>query len=155
MLTLISSNHLKTIIQLSGQAIRDFLKSADASRFKGEAHKAIISFQSNSKDFSDDKLVAYGADTDAERLALIIPSGLSGGVGSWHGSGWYIYWPASNPINSQLHRGPYPTENQCQTDLKELIIQEDTEDRASGLPPPSDPDRCAFFDVRPNFDQPF
>ncbi len=62
-LTLISPHHLKTIIQLSGQAIRDFLSHADARRFKGEAHTAITSFQSNPADFSDDKLVTYGEDT--------------------------------------------------------------------------------------------
>ena len=65
MLTLISPDHLQTIIHLSGQAIRDFLSHADAKKFKGEAHEAIISFQANPKDFSDDKLVAYGADTAA------------------------------------------------------------------------------------------
>ncbi len=65
MLTLISPNHLQTIIQLSGNAIRDFLSRADASRFKDEAHAAITSFQSNPLNFSDEKLVAYGADTVA------------------------------------------------------------------------------------------
>jgi hypothetical protein len=63
MLTLISPNHLKTIIQLSGQAIREFLSQADAGQFKGEAKLAITSFQSNPLDFSDEKLVAYGSDT--------------------------------------------------------------------------------------------
>ncbi len=63
--TLISPSHLRTIIQLSGKAIRDFLESADAGQFKGEAHTAITSFQSNPLDFSDEKLVAYGADTIA------------------------------------------------------------------------------------------
>jgi len=63
MLTIISRKDLQTIIQLSGQAIRDFLSQADASHFKGEANAAIFSFQSNPRDFSDEKLVAYGADT--------------------------------------------------------------------------------------------
>jgi hypothetical protein len=63
MLTLISPKHLKTIIHLSGQAIRTFLSQADAGQFKGEASAAIISFQSNPQGFSDDQLVAYGAGT--------------------------------------------------------------------------------------------
>jgi hypothetical protein len=63
MLTLISPNNLQTVIQLSGQAIRDFLSHADAGQFKGEAKAAISSFQTNRADFSDEKLVAYGADT--------------------------------------------------------------------------------------------
>lgn len=65
MLTLISPDHLQTIICLSGEAIRDFLSHADASQFEGEAYTAIISFQANPANFSDDKLVAYGADTAA------------------------------------------------------------------------------------------
>ena len=65
MLTLISPNHLKTIIHLSGEAIRDFLSHADASKFKGEARLAISSFQANPSGFTDDKIVAYGADTVA------------------------------------------------------------------------------------------
>jgi len=65
MLTLISNDNLQTIIQLSGHAIRDFLSQADASQFKGEANSAIKSFQSNPKDFTDEKLVAYGSDTVA------------------------------------------------------------------------------------------
>ena len=40
-----------------------FYLKADAKQFKGEAIKAITSFQANPSDFSDDKLVAYGADT--------------------------------------------------------------------------------------------
>jgi demethylmenaquinone methyltransferase/2-methoxy-6-polyprenyl-1,4-benzoquinol methylase len=63
MLTLISPKHLKTIIQLSGNAIRAFLSQAKAGEFKGEAHEAIISFQANPLDFSDEKLVSFGADT--------------------------------------------------------------------------------------------
>jgi len=63
MLTLISSNHLKTIIQLSGNAIRAFLSQADVKDFKGDAREAIIAFKDNPLDFSDEKLVAYGADT--------------------------------------------------------------------------------------------
>jgi hypothetical protein len=63
MLTIISRKDLQTIIQLSGKAVRDFLSHADAKKFKGEAQEAIISFQANPKDFSDDKLVVYGADT--------------------------------------------------------------------------------------------
>jgi hypothetical protein len=63
MLTLISPDHLKTIIHLSGEAIRSFLSQADAKEFKGEAREAILSFQANPKDFSDEKLVAYGSDT--------------------------------------------------------------------------------------------
>ena len=65
MLTLISPNHLKAIIHISGEAIRDFLSHADAHQFKGEANLAITSFQANPSDFSDEKLVAYGADTVA------------------------------------------------------------------------------------------
>ena len=65
MLTLINHNDLKAIIQLSGNAIRDFLSKADASQFKGEANLAITSFQSNPSDFLDDKIVAYGIDTVA------------------------------------------------------------------------------------------
>ena len=65
MLTLISPHHLRTIVQLSGNAIRAFLSQADAKDFKGEAHLAITLFKSNPDDFTDDKLVAYGADTDA------------------------------------------------------------------------------------------
>ncbi len=63
MLTIINRKDLQTIIQLSGNAIRDFLSQADAGKFKGEAHMAITSFQSNPLDFSDEKLVSYGADT--------------------------------------------------------------------------------------------
>jgi len=63
MLTLISPHHLKTIIKLSGQAIRDFLSQADVSQFKGEANAAIFFFQSNPLNFSDEKLVAYGSNT--------------------------------------------------------------------------------------------
>lgn len=63
MLTIISNNNLKTIIHLSGTAIRTFLSQADAGKFKGESHGAIIAFQSNPSDFTDEKLVAYGADT--------------------------------------------------------------------------------------------
>jgi hypothetical protein len=63
MLTIIDNKELQTLIKFSGQAIRDFLSHADASHFKGEAHLAIISFQANPDNFSDDKLVAYGADT--------------------------------------------------------------------------------------------
>jgi hypothetical protein len=63
MLTLISPDHLKTIIHLSGEAIRSFLSQADAKEFKGEAREAILSFQADPKDFSDEKLVAYGSDT--------------------------------------------------------------------------------------------
>lgn len=63
MLTLIGHKELKTIIQISGRAIRDFLSQADAGQFTGEAKEAIISFQANPSDFLDDKLVAYGADT--------------------------------------------------------------------------------------------
>jgi hypothetical protein len=62
MLTIISHKDLQTIIQLSGNAIRDFLSQADSSQFKGEAKIAIESFQSNPLDFSDEKLVSYGAD---------------------------------------------------------------------------------------------
>src|ERR1700690_2311108 len=65
MVTLISPKHLKVIIQLSGQAIRDFLSQADASQFKGEAKTAITSFQANPSNFSNNKLVAYGLDTVA------------------------------------------------------------------------------------------
>jgi hypothetical protein len=63
MLTFISPKDLKTVIFLSGQAIRDFLSRADAGQFKGEANIAITSFQAAPSDFSNDKLVAYGADT--------------------------------------------------------------------------------------------
>src|SRR5271163_2484950 len=63
MLTFIGHKELKTIIQLSGQAIRDFLSQADASQFKGEAKAAITSFQSNPSDFSDEKLIVYGTGT--------------------------------------------------------------------------------------------
>ena len=95
------------------------------------------------------------ADT-GDRLALIIPNGLSGGVGSWTGPGWYVYWPVpNNPINSQLHRGPYATQDECQADLKGLRDLADTQDHPVGLPPSSDPDRCAYFGVQPNFDQPY
>lgn len=62
MLTVINPNHLLTIIKLSGDSIRDFLSHADAVKFKGEAHNAILSFQSNPHDFTDEKLVSYGAD---------------------------------------------------------------------------------------------
>lgn len=95
------------------------------------------------------------ADADVASTTLIIPTGLSGGVRSWSGPGWYIYWPSSdNPINGQLHRGPYSTEDQCQADLKELADREDAEDRAIGISPPPDADQCAYFGVRPKFDQP-
>ena len=98
---------------------------------------------------------SLGVDAGQERLALLIPNGLSGGVGSWSGPGWYVYWPTpNNPINGQLHRGPYATQDQCQADLKDLSKQADTQDHALGLPPPSDPDRCEYFGVRPNFDKP-
>ncbi len=62
MLTLINSNHLKIIIHLSGEAIRDFLSRADAGQFKGEARGAIAAFQANPADFSDDQLVVWGSD---------------------------------------------------------------------------------------------
>jgi len=62
MLTLISSRNLKTIIGFSGAAIRDFLSQAKPKDFKGEAHEAIIAFQANPQDFTDDKIVAYGSD---------------------------------------------------------------------------------------------
>ena len=65
MLTIISRKDLQTIIQLSGNAIREFLAHADASHFKGEAKIAIASYQANPADFSDDKLVTYGTDTVA------------------------------------------------------------------------------------------
>jgi len=65
MLTIIDNKKIQTIVHLSGQAIRDFLSHADAHQFKGEAKAAITSFQADPKDFSDDKLVAYGADTVA------------------------------------------------------------------------------------------
>ena len=95
------------------------------------------------------------ADADVASATLIIPTSLSGGVGSWSAPGWYIYWPSSNnPINGQLHRGPYSAEDQCQTDLRELADKEDAEDRAIGIAPPSDPDQCAYFGVQPKFDQP-
>jgi hypothetical protein len=64
MLTLINQKDLKTIIDLSGEAIRSFLSQADAGKFKGEAHMAITSFKANPHDFSDEKLVAYGSDTN-------------------------------------------------------------------------------------------
>ena len=63
MLTLIGPNHLKTIIHLSGNAIRAFLSQASVEEFQGEAREAIISFQANPQNFTDDKLVAYGTDT--------------------------------------------------------------------------------------------
>jgi len=63
MLTLISPNHLKAIIQISGNAIRSFLSQANAEDFKGEAREAILLFKANPLDFSDEKLVAYGKDT--------------------------------------------------------------------------------------------
>ena len=63
MRTFISRSHLKTIIGLAAQAIRDFLSHADASQFKGEARGAITSFQVNPADFSDEKLVIYGSNT--------------------------------------------------------------------------------------------
>jgi len=63
MLTIIGNKELHALIQLSGRAIREFLSHADASKFKGEAHLAITSFQANPADFTDDKLIAYGSDT--------------------------------------------------------------------------------------------
>ncbi len=65
MLTLINPKDLQSIIHLSGQAIRDFLSKADAAQFRGEARTAIKSFQANPVDFTDEKLVTYGADTFA------------------------------------------------------------------------------------------
>jgi len=62
MLTLIDPSHLKTIVHLSAEAIRDFLSHADANQFKGEAHGAIASFQADPSRFSDDQLVAWGSD---------------------------------------------------------------------------------------------
>jgi len=62
MLTTIGSKELQIIIQLSGQAMRSFLSQADAKEFKGEAHEAILSFQKDPKDFTDDKIVFYGSD---------------------------------------------------------------------------------------------
>ena len=64
MLTIIGQKKLQTIIQLSGAAIRDFLAHADPCQFKGEAQLAIKAFQANPLDYSDDKLVAYGEDTE-------------------------------------------------------------------------------------------
>jgi len=63
MLTFIGHKELQTIIQLGGNAIRDFLSHADVSQYKGEAKIAISSFQANPLDFSDEKMVAYGSDT--------------------------------------------------------------------------------------------
>ena len=65
MLTFIGCKELQTVIQLSGESIRDFLSHADANKFKGEAHAAILSFQANPQDFTDEKLVAYGSYADA------------------------------------------------------------------------------------------
>jgi len=62
MITVISPTYLRSIIQLSGDAIREFLAHADASQFKGEAHHAISAFHANPSDFTDDKLIAYGSD---------------------------------------------------------------------------------------------
>jgi hypothetical protein len=62
MLTLITPDHLKIIIQLSGNAIRSFLSQANAQEFKGEAREAIVAFQADPQDFSDEKLVAYGSN---------------------------------------------------------------------------------------------
>ena len=63
MLTIINQKELATIIQLSGQAIRDFLSTADPSQFNEEAQLAIKSFQANPAVFFDDKLVEYGSVT--------------------------------------------------------------------------------------------
>lgn len=64
MLTLISQDNLATIVKLSGEFIRDFLSHAEAGRFRGEAHLAITAFQADPQNFTDEKLIAYGADTD-------------------------------------------------------------------------------------------
>jgi len=63
MLTLITPEHLKAIIQISGKAIRDFLSEADENEFKGEPREAIIAFKADPGAFSDENLVANGADT--------------------------------------------------------------------------------------------
>ena len=65
MITLINLNHLKIIVYLSGNAIRGFLFHADPGEFQGEAREAIRSFQSKPLDFSNDRLLAYGAGADA------------------------------------------------------------------------------------------
>jgi hypothetical protein len=62
MLTLISPKHLDILVGLSGQAIREFLSGANAAKFKGEAHAAINGFQAHPDDFTDQKLIDYGAD---------------------------------------------------------------------------------------------
>jgi len=63
MLTLISPDHLKTIIRISGNAIRAFLSQADANEFKGEPREAILAYKADPLAFSDDKLIENGADT--------------------------------------------------------------------------------------------
>ncbi len=65
MLTLISPKNLETITRLSGQAIRNFLSQADAKRYRGEAYMAINAFKANPRNFSDNKLLAYGSHTDS------------------------------------------------------------------------------------------
>ncbi len=60
MLTLIHQSQIKTMIKFSGEAIRTFLSTADANRFKGEANLAIKAFRAKPSDFTDKKLVAYG-----------------------------------------------------------------------------------------------
>ena len=63
MLTIINQKELATIIQLSGQTIREFLSQANPDEFNEEAQLAIKSFQANPAAFSDDKLVQYGSVT--------------------------------------------------------------------------------------------
>ncbi|MDE2027912.1 MAG: hypothetical protein KGK03_08900 [Candidatus Omnitrophica bacterium] len=60
MLTIIDNKKLQAIIHLSAQAIRDFLQSADPSKFKGEAQMAIRLFQASPSVFSDEKMLVYG-----------------------------------------------------------------------------------------------
>ncbi len=63
MLTLISLDHLKTIVRLSAGAIRDFLSHANPDEFTGEAKDAIKAYQADPLAFLDEKLVANGADS--------------------------------------------------------------------------------------------
>ena len=87
------------------------------------------------------------------RLVIGPPQDLSGAIGSWKGAGWYIYWLApKNSMNSQLHRGPYSSQAECEADLQERHAQQESQDRSLGIVP-TDIDRCGDFENDPDFDR--
>ena len=86
-------------------------------------------------------------------VVVVPPQDLSGAIGSWKGAGWYVYWLApNNSMNSQLHRGPYSSQAECEVDLQELHARQESEDRTLSIVP-SEIDRCGDFENDPDFDR--